>query len=349
MTWMLLSLAACTEEPLELPDVAGEEAATDTGADEQTGSLLFPSLQNEPDPVLPVVDTSETGSDTEEVVPCEHTLDPGQLVLNREGWRLEDVVAELDAPTALDVAADGTVYLGAGMGTWNSRAVVRVSPDGTLSGSSGIPDPDGVGLDASGTLFAGGSDDIWKVGSLEGGADSVVATLGGVNINDLLVDRLRDDAVYVGLNDGRAMRYATDGTWTELVGSGDEISIALDPEGDLWAIRRNQGTVIEVDTSTGLELSRVELASTARPGLLRVNRIVFDGDGVMALSAYVQDDGAQIALWDPAEPTAMPDLLEGMEHDDLHPDDVHWSPDFRCVYVSLPLVGRVIRACSCEG
>jgi len=362
----IVALAACATET---PGPAAPDGSTEDGP--QGLAQLAPHWSQVPLPPV-LVDVPDDGSlepndwlettlpgspqepdddepeDQTESEPCEPRGIDTVLELTWDDWSLETAATGLGEPTALDVDHDGTFYVGAGLGATDARSVLRVSPDGTVSQSGSIADPDGVGLDADGVPHAAGSDDIWRLGSLSGGVDERVATLSGENVNDLHIDRDGDGSFYVGLDDGQVVRVYPDGTQVSLIGgaSGGRV-MTLDPEGSLWVLRPTTGDLDKLDPDSGEVLLSVDLPAQAIPGLIRVNRITSDPDGVLYMSAYIDGDGARIAAWDPDEPDTHDIVIDNMAGDQ-NPDDLNWSPDGRCLYVSQPLIGTVIRTCACD-
>ncbi len=286
--------------------------------------------------------------DTGEVDVCE-TTDPEVPAgfVAPEGWYVELFAEGFDTPSAVRAPASGEVYLGAGTGSWDERAVNRLQADGTANASDPITDPDGIAVDSAGTVFAAGSYQIVQVESFDGGTNSVWHGLSSYgNINDLVIDTAHDDVHFVAMNDGQVIRVEQDRTETVLTGTGDESSVAVDTEGDLWVVRRNQGGLERIDRET-LAVEQVVDLTELEPDLVRTNRVTVGPDGLLYFTSYLTGQGASVRQWDPENPGLLTGFMSGIEHEDNDPDDLDFSEADGCLYWSSPLTGRVWRTCAC--
>lgn len=280
-------------------------------------------------------------------VPLEMAIiEPGwQIVLFDEGHVLPGAVA-IDGETGEDI------LLGAGAGTYDKRLVKRITQEKAVTVSGLIADPDGVDIDSNGMVYVGGQNKITHVNSLTtaGGSDTVWHTMGvgGANINDLIIDTFNGDLVYVALNDGRVIRVAQDHEETEILGTGDEGSVALDDEGDIWVIRRNQGKLYEIDRVDLTVKTEVDY-TVLIPGVVRTNRIVFNpADGMLYSTTYIKNPNrGVIARFDPENPDELIEWGLNFQAGDNDPDDIDWTEDGSCFYVSAPLTGNIFKTCKC--
>ena len=252
-----------------------------------------------------------------------------------------------DMPTGLAADSAGDLLVGAGVGTYDSRPVHRITPAGVATASDPIPDPDGVGVDAADQVYAGGADDIWHVDTLMPGGDPDVVwhTLStGGNINDFLVDAAHDDAIYLELDDGRVLSVGQDHTETVLMGSSDNPAIDVDAAGHLWVLDDNGGALTEIDPLAGSAALQAEWA-TIDSDYIMTNRIAFDpADGRLYASTYLTAEGGTVTRWDPANPGALEIWISQMTGDD-NPDDLLWLGG--CLYITTPLSGTILRVCEC--
>jgi len=290
----------------------------------------------------------DTGDD-DTAAPCD-PLGPGvtpTLVFNDPGWQITVFATGYDMPTGLASDSAGDLLVGAGVETWDSRPVHRITPAGVATASDPIPDPDGVGVDAADQVYAAGSDDIWHVNTLMPGGDPDEvwhALSTGSNINDFLVDDAHDDAIYLELDDGRVLKVAQDHTETVLITASDNPAIDVDAAGHLWVLDNDGGALSEIDPVGGGVVSHAQWA-TLDPDYLTTNRIAFDpADGRLYASTYLTGDGGTIARWDPANPGSLELWISQMTGDD-NPDDLLWLGG--CLYITTPLNGQILRVCEC--
>ncbi len=345
---LTLPLVACEAVAPLLPGELGSEAPWEC---EPPGESALEGHPIMAEPCLSGCEDEEpvedSGEDSGEVA-CE-TTDPEVPAgfVPPEGWYLELFSQGHDTPGALRAPASGEVYLGAGAGTWDARAVKRLAADGSGTESDPISDPDGIAVDSSGAVFAAGSNRIVRVGSLDGGTDSTWHSLSsGGNINGLVVDTERGDVFYVPLNAGQVIRVEQDGSETQLMGSGDEASIALDADGDIWVFQRNVGAIYRVDRESLAVTLELEITSL-EPGWARTNRVTVGPDGLIYFTSYVIDEGASISRWDPAAPDVVERWIDGIQSEENNPDDLEFSDADGCLYWSCPLTGNIWRACAC--
>ena len=285
---------------------------------------------------------------TEEPPPCD-PLGPDvtpTLALHEPDWQLTLFDQGYDLPAGLAVDSDEDVLVGAGLGNWDSRAVIRIDPSLQTTTSEEIPDPDGVALDSSDQVYAAGSTRIWRLDSLMpgGGDDYAWYTLqDGGNINDMVIDSAHDDAFYLALDDGRVLRVDTQLEEIQLANVGEPCSIALDAGGDLWVLGRASGELHSIDRLTGEVTLEAEWA-ILDPTYLWTNRITYrPEDGCFYASSYYDGGGGTITRWDPAAPDVLERWLEGMVDDD-NPDDIEWHG---CATITTPLNGSILRVCPC--
>ncbi len=323
----------CDDPEIESCDT-GCEADADTDADADSDADSDADTDTGP-----LVDTDTVCETTDPEVPGGFSAP--------EGWFLELFAEGFELPGAVRAPADGAIYLGAGQGTWDARAVHRIQPDGSVDASDEISDPDGIAVDPTGAVLAAGRDDIVLVGSLDGGSDSFWHTLStGGNINGLVIDTAHDDTVWVPLDEGDVVRVEQDRTETLVETGSDEGALALDDEGDVWMVRRNEGELLRIDRGS-LEVEQVVALTDLEPDLARTNRIVAGPDGWLYMTSYVTDQGASVRRIDPAQPDALEAWMTGLEAEDNDPDDLDFSEADGCLYWSAPLTGRVWRACPC--
>ncbi len=168
----------------------------------------------------------------------------------------------------------------------------------------------------------------------------------GDNINDVQIDRDRGDAVFVGMDDGRAWRIEQDGTVTLFAGSSSSGAvISLDADGDLWVLRGSAGALYEVDRGTQastLQASYGDLDSS----YVTSNRVAVNpADGTVWSASYYDGIGGAITRWDPAAPGQLDLVVSQLAEYEVHPDGLTWHGD--CLYVTMPLGDRIATLCQC--
>ena len=341
-------LLCCSDRPR----IQDDDDTTAPADDDDTSMADDDTTATDDDDTKPPADDDtatddDSGDDDDSACP---SLGPGvtpTIVVNVPGWQLRHFAGGFDSPTGLALDSSENLLFGAGLGGHDSLPVHRLTQALVSTASDPIPDPDGVAVDSSDRVFAAGSDQIWLMETLMGGAtDAVWHTLaGGGNINDLALDAAHGDLVYVALDDGRVIRVDAAHVETVLIGVGDSMELAVDPSGDLWALGSTSGELYRVDhltESVTLEARWPDLA----PDYLLTNRLVYGPhDDALYGSAYFTGLGGTVARWDPAAPGVLELWVEQLTDDD-NPEDLGWGA--QCLYVLAPLDGNILQLCPCS-
>lgn len=280
------------------------------------------------------------------------------------GWTIQSY-AELGGGTPTAIAVDGAsgdLILGAGLGGNGALPVRRLTTTGTVFSTASIPDPDGIAMDSEGRVYVGGSGTIWRAASVDslGSGDewTAWASVNG-NIDDLVVDRLHDNRVYVGLGDGRVVRIDQSGAQIVMMGvavGGARISV--DGAGNLWTLRDDSsGSLWRVDFATGDTTLAAQLSQLA-DGYSGSSRLVWSPyDGMLyTTTSWEAPARAGVSRWNPASPDTFEEVvrLSNPTHpahvpgvDANAPADLEWSPTAPCLFVSSPETAKVHRICIC--
>jgi len=318
----------------------------DIEADDDTASADDDSSADDDDSSS--TDDDDTGDD-DTAPPCD-PLGPSvtpTLGFGEPDWQIQLFIDGLDTPAGLAADSAGDLVVGAGVGSYDYRPVLRITPSLTVTSSSSIRDPDGVGVDSTDQVYAAGWDDIHHLDSLMPGADPdwlwhTMAT--GGNINDFVLDAAHGDVIYLELDDGRVVQVEQSLAETVLMSGMANPAIDVDGNGDLWVLDDADGELYLLDVASGVATVQATWG-TLDPDYTMSNRIAFNpADGRFYASTYYDDIGGTITRWDPADPGALEVWVSNMSGDD-NPDDLLWMGG--CLYVSQPLGGRILRICEC--
>jgi len=288
--------------------------------------------------------------DTADAPLCE-TVDPDvpEGMVAPDGWYLERFATGLGEPTNLHGGSDGYLYVSAGAESSGARSVLRFAPDGSMSASDPLSDPDGVSEDSAGAPYAAGSTTITALGSFDGEVNSARHSLSGVNINDLAIDRLRDD-FYVAVDDGRVIRVAADGAQATLGGWGECPGLAVDGGGDLWIQSWSAGPLYRVASGTDAVEEVADFRALV-PGFAVINAIAVGPDGAIYMTLYITDtpdNRVSIGRWHPDEPGVVDEWVRQVAlAGENNPYGLSFLPADGCLYWAAVYEGHIFRACPC--
>ena len=257
-------------------------------------------------------------------------------------------------PTGIAVHdKSGTLLLGAGATSSAAQPITVLTATGEVVKTAPITDPDAVGVDSQGWVYAAGSGSIWRSHISELDADWTLWMQTGGDIDDLKIGG--DDVVVVALADGQVIRAAQNKDASVILGAGEPAAIAIDAQGTVWAIRSG-GAVWRI--IQGQDAEQVAELAAEWPGLTAVQSADWsphDGRIYLAASSDAGGEHASILRWH---------MDEGLEEfatvqDPAHPEFVAgadanaagglaWSTSEPCLYFSAHESGKVHRICECQ-
>jgi sugar lactone lactonase YvrE len=293
-------------------------------------------FQDEPDTYVPKVCKARDNS-----VPSDFgVLEPG--------WTIGLFYDGLVQPGSLHATADGTVYVGAKTFGSRHRVVARIRPDGSLTTSQIVLEPDGVAVDSSGAAWTAGHDRIVRLGSLDGGPDTVWHRLkSGGTIDDVIIDS--QDRFVVSTKDGRILRVDQNKQETQLLPGRGRVRMTLDKDGNVWVVRKEIGKIYLYSIDAKSLVVRSEALLTDQfPRLIEIRDLSFGPKGRLYMVSQVAGpDPSVILAWDIENSGDIFPWATGLSAGDNEPSELTWSESGNCLYFSSPPSARIFRICGC--
>ena len=155
-------------------------------------------------------------------------------------------------PFLLDFDTQGNLYIS---NNSTFAAVTKVAPDGSITQSSALPDPDGVAVDSQDKIFVAGDGRITQINSFTGGSDVVFAT-GFFNLDAIAIDS-QDDMVVLDGEFFVKKIFRQTGVIQLLhtvTGSGGTGDVAFNSNDDLFIAGNTPGQLIKIDPTGNVDI-----------------------------------------------------------------------------------------------
>ena len=273
---------------------------------------------------------------------------PSDFGVLEPGWSIDLFYDGLVQPGSLHATADGSVYAGARNFGSRHRLVARIAPDGTLTTSQVVLEPDGVAVDSQGEAWTAGHERLVRLGSLDGGPDEIWHRLSAAGtIDDILIDNR--DRFVVSTKDGKILRIDRQHRETQLMPGRGRVRMTQDADGNVWVVRKEIGEIYLYSINARSLVVRTEARLTERfPRLIEVRDLSFGPDGRLFLVSQVAGPDPSVIL--AGDVAAGGDLLPwatGLSAGDNEPSELTWGEDGQCLYFSSPPSARIFRICGC--